>query len=131
MPDYESLPLFAGARNTDPATSQALRDAFVVKRSQRDMILETYYRHYLDNLLSFDDGSDGEQGLTDEEAGMATPFKGSNMFAERVCYWKRCSELRKLGYIVPTGKTRSSSAGMQQQVCVITVEGRRFVSNNV
>jgi len=105
----EQLGLFTAARNTDPATSQANRDAFVKKASQRDLILMTYGRH---------------DGLTDEECGMNTPWKESTMYVERVCYWKRCSELRKLGFIEPVGWTRESYAGQQQQVCVITDKGR-------
>lgn len=58
-------------------------------------------------------------GLTDEEAGL---FSG---LAQRpkCCYWKRCSELRASGFIVPTGETRISSAGSAMQVCAITPEG--------
>ena len=123
----EQLGLFTAARNTDPETSQANRDAFRKKASQRDVILRTYYESYLGGILSYSDGSDGQKGLTDEECGMATPWKESSMYDERVCYWKRCSELRKLGFIQPTGATRTSVAGQEQQVCEITVEGRRYV----
>jgi hypothetical protein len=127
----EQLGLFTAARNTDPATSQVNRDAFIKKTSQRDMILMTYKRHYEDNLLCFPDGTDGAQGLTDEQAGMGTSWLNANMYEYRICYWKRCSELRKLGFIEPTGETRLSSAGQPQQVCKITVEGRRYVSTNL
>lgn len=108
----EQLDLFTAARRTDPATSQANRDAFRKKASQRDVILRTYYKN-------------GE--LTDEECGMKTPWKESTMYVERVCYWKRCSELRKLGHIRATGLTRTSFAGQEQQVCEITDEGRAYV----
>jgi len=114
----EQLGLFTAARNTDPETSRANRDAFRKKASQRDLILHTYYRE----RLRYDDG-----GLTDEECGMKTPWKNSTMYVERVCYWKRCSELRKLNFIRPTGSTRTSCAGQEQQVCEITVEGRRYI----
>ena len=127
----DDLPLFTAARNTDPATSQVNRDAFKKKTSQRDVILMAYHDHYMSNLLSFSDGSDGVQGMIDEEAGKATPWLNSNMFEHRVCYWKRCSELRKLGFIEVTGETRLSSAGQPQQVCKITAEGRRFVANKL
>jgi hypothetical protein len=127
----EQLGLFTAARNTDPATSQVNRDAFRKKTSQRDIILMTYKRHYESNLLIFSDGTDGVQGLTDEEAGMGTSWLNSNMYDHRICYWKRCSELRKLGFIEPTGETRLSSAGQPQQVCKITVEGRRYVSTHL
>jgi hypothetical protein len=125
------LPLFTAARNSDPATSQVNRDAFKKKESQRDMILRTYNDHYLSNLVSFGDASDGAQGLIDEQVGKETAWLNSNMYEYRICYWKRCSELRKLGFIEPTGETRLSSAGQPQQVCKITVEGRRYVSTNL
>ena len=127
----EQLALFTAARNTDPATSQVNRDAFTKKTSQRDMILMTYKRHYESKLLCFSDGTDGVQGLTDEEVGKGTSWLNANMYEYRICYWKRCSELRKLGFIEPTGETRLSSAGQPQQVCKITVEGRRYVSTNL
>lgn len=113
--NIDELPLFVAARSSDPATSQVNRDAFLKKASQRDLILATYFRV----------GS----GLTDEECGLSTQWKDSNMFDHRVCYWKRCSELRKLGFITPTGETRISSAGQPQQVCEITRVGREYVSN--
>jgi hypothetical protein len=46
----------------------------------------------------------------------------------KCCYWKRCSELRQAGYIKPTGETRVSSAGVEQQVCRITIEGRQVLN---
>lgn len=119
------LPLFTAARNTDPATSQANRDAYRKKGSQRDVILLTYYDEWWRAEAFADGSSDG--ALTDEECGMKTPWKNSTMYDERVCYWKRCSELRKLGHIVPTGRTRTSVAGQEQQVCRITDEGRNYI----
>jgi hypothetical protein len=108
----EQLGLFTAARRSDPVTSQMNRDAFVKKGSQRDCLLWTYYTN---------------AGLTDEEAGMETRWKDSTMFEHRVCYWKRCSELRKLELIMPTGETRTSSFGQQQQVCEITALGEQYV----
>lgn len=111
----EQLGLFTAARRTDPATSQMNRDAFVKKASQRDILLWTYYAN---------------AGLTDEEAGMETRWKDTTMFDHRVCYWKRCSELRKLQFIVPTGETRVSSFGHLQQVCEITALGEQFINES-
>jgi hypothetical protein len=108
----EQLGLFTAARRSDPATSQLNRDAFVKKGSQRDRLLWTYYTN---------------AGLTDEQAGMETQWKDTTMFDQRVCYWKRCSELRKLEFIVPTGETRTSSFGQQQQVCEITALGETYI----
>lgn len=123
----EQLDLFTAARRTDPATSQANRDAFRKKASQRDVILRTYYDERRKWDDSFETWTNTDGGLTDEECGMKTPWKESTMYVERVCYWKRCSELRKLGFIEPTGWTRKSFAGQEQQVCEITVEGIDYV----
>jgi hypothetical protein len=110
----EQPTLFTAARLTDPNTSQVNRDAFYKKASQRDQLLWTYYAH---------------TGLTDEEAGMNTRWKDSNMYLHRLCYWKRCSELRKLELIAPTGQTRISAQGQQQQVCEITTLGEAFIND--
>lgn len=123
----EQLDLFTAARRTDPATSQANRNAFRKKASQRDVILHTYYRERLHYEETFGEWSRTDGGLTDEECGMKTPWKESTMYVERVCYWKRCSELRKLGFIDVTGETRKSCAGQEQQVCEITIEGIEYV----
>jgi hypothetical protein len=50
----------------------------------------------------------------------------------RSCYWKRCSELRDIGFIEPVmdGDTvieRPGDSGSLQMVCKITREGYRFV----
>ena len=101
---WDELPLF---RNTDPMTSvQGARDV-KPRRTSQAMLLLAEYAH--------------RDGLTDEEAGL---FSG---LAQRpkCCYWKRCSELRALGFIIPTGETRLSSAGSPMQVCAITAEGKK------
>lgn len=108
MIDLTDLPLF---RVTDPETSRAgAKDIKPRQGSQIMLLLATYRNHSL-------------FGLTDEEAGKQTAWKGSTMFDTRVCYWKRCSDLRNLGLIEPTGDTRLSTAGSAQQVCRITSAG--------
>lgn len=109
---------FIAARATDPATSQANKDAFNKKFNQRDLLLITYSKFWIG-------------GLTDEEAGQQTLINGVSMFDKRICYWKRCSELRKLGFIQPVGETRTSSAGQQQQVCEITEQGLIYVEQTL
>lgn len=37
---------------------------------------------------------------------------------------RRCSDLRSLGWIAPTGETRANSSGRQRIVCAITEAGR-------
>lgn len=124
----DGLPLFASARNTDPETSQANRDAHRTKVSQRDLLLNAYLLARVAYEQTFGDWSKTDGTLTDEEAGRAVPWQGSTMYDCRVSYWKRCSELRKLGYIAPAGWTRTSSAGQEQQACEITDTGRDYIT---
>ena len=97
-----------GVRRNDGATSTGGAKAIVVRAgSQRQLLLAQY----------------DEEPMTDEEAGNAS---GLSMLP-KCCYWKRCSELRQAGYIRLTGETRISSAGVEQQVCMITIEGMKAV----
>ena len=100
-----------GVRRNDKATSKAGAQAMTVRAgSQRAKLLSTYFSNPY---------------LTDEEAGTASGLS----LLPKCCYWKRCSELRQAGYIRATGKTRVSTAGVEQQVCEITDEGSRVLSN--
>ena len=98
-----------GVRANDGTTSKAGAKSLRVRAgSQRAKLLVEYFRTH---------------DLTDEEAG-----KMSNLASmPKCCYWKRCGELRQAGYITPTGETRTSSAGVEQQVCMITVEGMKAI----
>ena len=101
-----------GVRRNDGATSGAGAKAMTVRAgSQRQLLLAQY----------------DEEPMTDEEAGNASGLSS----LPKCCYWKRCSELRQAGYIRPTGKTRVSSAGVEQQVCEITDEGSRVLSSTL
>ena len=96
-----------GVRGGDVATSRApLPNLAVRAGSQRHKLLKQY--------------SAAPYGLTDEQAGQVSGLSE----LPRCCYWKRCSELRQAGFIVPTGITRLSAAGEAQQVCAITEAGR-------
>jgi len=98
---FDDLPLF---RSADPITSVlGAGDVKPRKRSQAMLLLAEYLHG----------------GMTDEEAGMASGLA----LKPKCCYWKRCSELRAMGLIIPTGETRLSSAGSAMQVCEITQEG--------
>lgn len=120
------LPIqFTAARRGDPATSQTNKDAYTKKISQRDLILLTYHDYNELNVIPY------MYGMTDEEVGKHTKLNGVSMYEQRVCYWKRCSELRKLGFIEATEQTRESSAGQQQQVCRITQEGVDHVRQTI
>ena len=97
------IPMF---RNSDPATSKkAAVGASKRAPSQQTVLLKAYR---------------GGRGLTDEEAGVITGLA----FKPKCCYWKRCSELRTMGFIVTTGDFAKSSAGELQRICKITALGQ-------
>lgn len=103
---FDDLPLF---RSADPITSVKAGGDVKPRRTSQAMLLLAEYLY---------------GGLTDEEAGMASGLA----LKPKCCYWKRCSELRAEGFIIPTGETRLSSAGSAMQVCEITEEGREAVA---
>lgn len=93
-------------RHTDPPTSQeaaASRDNRIRWASQKHKL-----------LAAFAERAD----MTDEEAGKVT-----GLYSSRACYWKRCGELRDLGYIEDTGRTRPSKCGHEVIVSTITQAG--------
>jgi hypothetical protein len=100
---FDDLPLF---RSADPITSVLGAGEVKPRRRSQAMLLLAEYLH---------------GGMTDEEAGMASGLA----LKPKCCYWKRCSELRAMGLIIPTGETRLSSAGSAMQVCEITEEGEK------
>jgi hypothetical protein len=99
---FDDLPLF---RDCDPITSKKGGKAVAPRRASQAMLLLSYYQYAT---------------LTDEQAGMASGLA----LKPRCCYWKRCSELRALGYIRDTGQTRISTAGSPMMVCEITHLGK-------
>jgi hypothetical protein len=100
---FDDLPLF---RKEDPITSVLGAGEVKPRRRSQAMLLLAEYL---------------QGGMTDEEAGMASGLS----LKPKCCYWKRCSELRAMGLIIPTGETRLSSAGSAMQVCEITEEGEK------
>jgi hypothetical protein len=103
--------IFPAARKSDPETSKLAGININFRAgSQRAMLLNAYFHA-------------DERGLTDEEAGMFTGL----VQKRGCCYWKRSSELRQLHLIEPTGDTRRSLAGQEQQVCVITADGKEVI----
>lgn len=61
----------------------------------------------------------GDDGLTNYEAGR-------NAHMLKSCYWKRCGELKRAGYIAANGEERINlTSGSKQAVCVITPQGRK------
>jgi hypothetical protein len=96
------LPLF---RDADPDTSrQGAKDVKPRQGSQAMLLLAIY--------------ANARIGLTDEEAGQRSGL------AERGAgYWKRCSDLRRLGLIEDSHTTRTGSSGSEMRVCTITAKG--------
>ena len=106
------LDMFTQAhRDHDPVTSVMESARVQVRAGSQKSILLFYY------------AKAGEAGLTDEEAGIE-----SGLHARRANYWRRCSDLRALGLIQPTGGWRLSTMGERRMVCVITEEGRLALS---
>lgn len=104
-------------RKSDPSTSRAgAAKAALHAGSQKAKLLAVY--------------AHSEDGLTDEQAAERA---GVNL---RSCWWKRCNELRQLGFIQPVtdpqGRllTRTSSAQVQRMVCFITPRGRDALASN-
>lgn len=91
--DYPLFSSAAQARRTDPETSKAAARS-VDGSAMREALAEAYR-------------AAGADGLTDEEAGTRTGLDGA---------WKRCSDLRRLGLIEPTGFTRRGRSGREQRV---------------
>jgi hypothetical protein len=103
------------ARSSDPATShRAAKSSGLRIRagSQRARLLTAY-------------ADAGDYGLTNEGAGIVTTLADLH----GCCYWKRCDELRKAGYIRWTDETRTSRAGEAQRVSVITRAGLAALDN--
>lgn len=88
------LPLWTLARSSDPATSR--KAAASLDTRNHLGILSRAYRDA------------GQRGMTDEEAAITTGLASA---------WKRCSDLRRLGYIVATGGTRTGRSGREGIVC--------------
>jgi hypothetical protein len=89
----------------DPETSREAA-ATVTSRTRRAM------------LSAFIDGAE----LTDDEAGLRA---GIGNYSQR----RRCSELRSLGLIEPTGAVRATEGGGRGLVCRITPAGRRAITS--
>lgn len=95
------------AASASPATSRAAAVAASPRTgSQKARLLEAYL-------------SAGDGGLTDEEAAKACGLYE----LEGCCWWKRCGDLRRDGFIHPTGQQRTGVTGHARDVCAVTVAG--------
>ena len=101
---FKDLPLF---RSSDPSTSRKAAEQVAPRRgSQMARLLACYGSAVL--------------GLTDDQAGQKVA-ENSGVIPG---YWKRCADLRRLGYIIDTGATRDSNQGCAAMVCAITAKGQ-------
>lgn len=99
-----------GVRANDPTTSKAGAQSVAIRSgSQRTKLLEAYALY-------------GNE-MTDETAGILSGLHGKG-----AGYWKRCSELRRAGYIALTGTTGRSLNGSLQQCSRITAAGRKALA---
>lgn len=99
MTTFDDLPLF---RNTDPQGSVNGAKHVRPRRGSQAMRLLAVYA---ENPI---------MGLTDEEASSQAGI---------IHGWKRCSDLRKLGYIEDAATMRETSSGVNAMVCRITQAG--------
>ncbi len=90
------------ARTSDPGTSHEAAAKLSDKQTMMRTLLATYR----------------ETNWTAEEASFVAGYSAEDGA------WKRVSDLKRAGWIEPTGATRPGSSGRQQQVCRITDKGR-------
>jgi len=94
------------ARHTDPVTSKrAAENARRRAPNQRERLLDAYARN---------------GALLDSEAARI-----AGLYGTRSCWWKRCSELRQLGYTTEIGTRVDPETRSEGMVCEITELGRR------
>ena len=95
------------ARYTDPSTSD-LADASLRKREgAANVVRQGSHRHRALKVFRHTDA-------TADEVQIVTDIDG---------IWKRVSDLKNLGFVEPTGRTRLSRAGREQEVLTITDAG--------
>lgn len=98
---------------TDPATDPTTHARSSDPETSHDAARRASYGDRFRVLGSYSRGA----ALTDHEAYQAAglDWRGSR---------QRCSDLRALGWIAPTGETRSTPSGRSAAVCAITPAGR-------
>ena len=102
-----------------------LRDnnqTLVVRKSQKRTVTSSLTPQQRKLLVAY--AIAGSEGLTNFEAGEAARLL-------HTCYWKRCSELRRKGYIASMDIERINPAsGAKQMVNVITDDGKKALEND-
>jgi hypothetical protein len=104
----------SGYRVSDPKTSKEAYEKQSISRTSQQWACLAVYGSYM------------PKGATDDEVGVM-----SGLAEKGAGYWKRCSELRRMGFIVDTGLTRTNPvSGAKQMVCRITDKGREALEND-
>ena len=98
-----------GARRSDPATSHKAASC------PQSIMKWSSNKHLL--LLAY-----AKRSMTDEHAEVQSGVRIAG-------FWKRCSELRALGLIEPTGKTEIAKTGKEVMVSRITPRGREVLQS--
>lgn len=113
-----------GARSDGPQTSADAAEAVRLRERTLSGFKAGTQKHV---LLSTYGGHQAAQagGLTDSEvARLAGLYHGG------ICWWKRCSELRQIGFIELTDSTRpDKDSRAEREVCRITDTGRRKLAS--
>lgn len=120
--DHQAVPMVA-ARPDDPDTSRAAEDAVRVREGgDLTKVRRGTHRHRM--LTAYAPVGGVCPPLTDREAAKLVGLDGPG-----VCYWKRASELRQVGFITPTGLTvLDEQSGAQRELCAITAAGRSKIT---
>ena len=107
-------------RNSDPDTSREAAKAFPFTRgSQRHRMLEAFAAAIpLTHLSRLDDVA-----LTARQAA------GKAGISPTSCYWKRCSELKRDGYIFRVCTKTDLESGLQREAYCITAAGSEVLRN--
>ena len=93
-------------RHGDPSTSTKAADIASIRSGKAKHLLGEAF------LASPD-------GLTAEEAVVAAEL------THQKSPWHRVSDLKAMGIVTPTGKTRLASSGAEAEILAMTLEGRR------
>jgi hypothetical protein len=102
-----AMPVEALHRNPDRATSvEGAHNVQMRSGTQKVKLLAAYAIYF---------------ELTDDEAAAYADLLQST-------YWRRCGELRDLGLIEDTGKTRPGRAGVSRMICRITNAGHEALA---
>jgi hypothetical protein len=101
------------ARFSDPDTSRLADASLRVREGQANQVRRGTHRHVA--LMAFAH----DHQLTADEVQIHTGIDG---------IWKRVSDLKNMGFIAPTGHTRRSRQGREQEVLEITQAGREALN---